>query len=127
MNPLESFQENEGYACYRPERQVSVEEMIDVVCKAIAFARERKIKRLLLDTRKLTGFDTLATWERFFLGVRGAAEAKSAVAVAVVARPELLDPKRFGVVVARNRGMTTDAFESETDALAWLLNDVKHR
>jgi hypothetical protein len=127
MHALESFQENEGYACYRPEKRGCLDDAINLVGAAIAFARENRIKRLLVDTRKLTGFETIATWERFFMAVRFAAEAMSGVEVAVVARPELIDPQRFGVIVARNRGMRTDAFDSEIDALAWLLNDVKSR
>ncbi|MDX1440414.1 MAG: hypothetical protein R3284_10985, partial [Rubricoccaceae bacterium] len=46
--------------------------------------------------------------------------AHGAVRVALLARPEMLDPERFGVTVAANLGFTADAFTSEEEALAWL-------
>ena len=33
----------------------------------------------------------------------------------------MLDPDRFGITVARNRGLFANVFTSETEALAWLL------
>jgi hypothetical protein len=38
----------------------------------------------------------------------------------VVARPEFIDPERFGVVAAANFGLTVQVFEREEDAFAWL-------
>ena len=40
----------------------------------------------------------------------------AAVKVAMVVRPELIDPERFGVTVARNRGLFSNAFSSESEA-----------
>jgi hypothetical protein len=39
----------------------------------------------------------------------------------MVVRPELMDPERFEVTVARNRGLVGNVFHSEKEALAWLL------
>jgi hypothetical protein len=33
----------------------------------------------------------------------------------------MMDPEQFEVTVARNRGLVGDVFDSEKEALAWLL------
>jgi hypothetical protein len=38
----------------------------------------------------------------------------------MVARPELIDPEKIGVLMAQNRGATGDVFTTEAAALAWL-------
>jgi hypothetical protein len=43
------------------------------------------------------------------------------VKLAMVVRPEMVDPDNFEVTVARNRGLMGNVFDSEKDALAWLL------
>jgi hypothetical protein len=48
--------------------------------------------------------------------------ARSAVKLALVVRPEMMDPDKFEVTVAKNRWLVGDVFDSEKDALAWLLN-----
>jgi hypothetical protein len=40
--------------------------------------------------------------------------------VALVARPELIDPQKIGVLMAQNRGVLGDVFTNEADALLWL-------
>ena len=38
----------------------------------------------------------------------------------MVARPELIDPEKIGVLMAQNRGASGDVFTTEAAALAWL-------
>ena len=40
----------------------------------------------------------------------------------MVALPEMIDPGRFGITVARNRGFFADVFDSEEEAVEWLLD-----
>ena len=40
--------------------------------------------------------------------------------VALVARPELIDPQKIGVLMFQNRGGNGDVFTNEADAIAWL-------
>ena len=40
--------------------------------------------------------------------------------MAFVACPEHIDPQKFGVLVARNRGEQAEAFTTEEQAVAWL-------
>lgn len=118
----ERFEIGEGHAIHRPEGHVSFQEALELLSQAIIYCRENGIRRLLIDTTKLTGFPPPVTAERFSMGERLARDARAAVKVAMVARPELLDPSRFGMTVARNRGLFSNAFSSESEAWKWLLD-----
>ena len=118
----EHFEIGEGHAIHRPEGNVSFLEGLDLLSRAVVYCRENGIRRLLIDLTKLTGFGPIGTAERFAFGERLARDAKAAVKVAFVARPEVLDPSRFGVTVARNRGLFSNAFTSESEAWKWLLD-----
>lgn len=120
--PPERFEIGEGHALFRPEGNVSFQEGLDLLSQAIVYCRENRIRRLLIDITKLTGFGTLGTSERFAVGERLARAAMAAVKVAIVARPEVLDPARFAMTVARNRGLFTNAFSSESEAWKWLMD-----
>jgi hypothetical protein len=109
------------YAHYRPVGEINMEQGIALICAAIAFARQSRIGRLLVDTTGLYGFPPPTTLERFELGKQCAEEAKRCVVVALVAKGEMIDPKRFGVTVARNRDLNADVFTDAIAALAWLL------
>jgi hypothetical protein len=121
MDTPEQFETAEGYACYGPVGVISLQKAVNLVSLAITYARERQIKKLFIDTRGLTGFDPPTTLELFTLGGQFARAARGAVKVAFVARPELIDPPKFGLTVARNRGMIGEVFTTEAEALAWLL------
>jgi len=118
----EHLETHEGYATHRPEGNVSFEEAVDLMSRAIVYCRESGIRRLLIDTTRLTGFGRPSTVERFAMGERLARDAMAAVKLAVVARAKLIDPSQFGVTVARNRGLFTKAFVSEEEATEWLLS-----
>jgi hypothetical protein len=117
MSDLEHF---EIHAVFRPTGQVSVEQAADMVTKAIAFARERRISKLLIDATDLTGFEPPSIASRFFFIDKWARAANGAVCVAFVARPELIDPRKFGRTAAANLGFTIDAFTTLEEALQWL-------
>jgi hypothetical protein len=38
----------------------------------------------------------------------------------MVARAEMIHPHKFGVTVARNRGLVSNIFPTESEARAWL-------
>jgi len=59
--------------------------------------------------------------DRYSMGAQFAASAKFGLKVVLVAPPEVIDPNRFGVTVARNRGLDSNVFSSEAEAIAWLL------
>ena len=41
--------------------------------------------------------------------------------MALCVRPDFLDPKKFGILVAQNRGLAVDAFTDRQRAIDWLL------
>jgi hypothetical protein len=122
MSTPDGFEVTETHALYRPEKGVSIQEAFDLVGAAIEFAREHQIKRLLVDTTKLSGFQSPTAGQRFRMAELFVAKARSRVKVVLVAKKEMIDPDRIGVTVGRNRGLLLNVFDSETDALKWLLD-----
>lgn len=121
MNPPTDFEICEGYACFRPSGQVTFYEGVGLVAKALAEASEKGIQRLLLDTVNLRGFPHPTTVERYHMAEQWAASARG-LRLSVLTRPDLVDPLRFGIMVARNRGLFVNVFTSEPEAVAWLLD-----
>ena len=120
MNELEGFVIEGGRAVYRPVGSVSFTELAALVRAAIAAARSNQAKDLLVDTTGLTGFRSPSTSRRFFAVEEWAKEARGIVPLALVVRPELIDPQKFGVTVAANRGLDGNIFSTEAEARAWL-------
>lgn len=46
---------------------------------------------------------------------------RGSVRVAMVTRPEFIEPDRFGVIAGMNAGFVSNVFETEQQALDWLL------
>jgi hypothetical protein len=76
--------------------------------------------KLLLDITETYG--TLSLVDRYRLGdVAEIFVYYKLIKVAVVSRPEQLDHKRFGEMVARNRWVNARVFTSAEDAEKWLM------
>jgi len=112
----------EGHAVLRPSGQVSLEELVESVTASISFARAQNIRNLIVVTSTLTGFEVPSIGTRYFVVKEWAKASRGMVRVALVARPEMIDPEKFGVTVATNSGLVGDVFASEDEALAWLQN-----
>jgi hypothetical protein len=117
---FQDFKIVSDHAEYRPVAQCSLGEAADLIASALAFARDQGIKKLLVVTVRLTGFDPPNVIDRYEIIHQWARASGRAVQVAVVARPEMIDPQKFGVTVAYNIGFRCDVFPSEEEALAWL-------
>ena len=115
------FEVMEGYGCYRLSGHGPLAEAAGKVIAVIGFSREQGIDKLLIDTTNWTGHGIPDTLERYTWAQAFAEAARSTVRVAMVVRPEMVDPDNFEVTVARNRGLMGNVFDSEKDALAWLL------
>jgi hypothetical protein len=75
--------------------------------------------KLLIDTR---GYDVkVSVVDRFFLGTSSRIFAVLRIKVAIICRPEQLDERRFGRLVAENRGVTVEVFTDFQSAKEWLL------
>lgn len=107
-------------AYYRPAGKLTLEEAVELVDQTIASVRDQRIPKLLFNACSLVGFRPPSLPERYFAARRFAATSQSRVQVAIVLRAEMIDPEKFGVLVARNSGLNADVFAEEEQALAWL-------
>ena len=98
---------------------MTLEHGVGLVHAALLFACEQGLKDVLANVAALTGFGSPNLGKRYFF-MQKWAEAAGKVRVAIVARPEMIDSRRFGVSVAENHGMVANVFESEAEALGWL-------
>jgi hypothetical protein len=116
----EDFQVLPDRTQYRPVANVTLEQGIEMVTDAIRRARAFKKPKMLLDLSGLTGFASPSIAKRFFFIQKWAEAANGEMCIGFVARPEMIDPQKFGVTVARNSGLICDIFPSEAEALDWL-------
>jgi len=105
---------------YRPIAQVSFEQAVDMVAQAIASARDMGLADMLANTTGLTGFTPPSVFARYGMSTKWAQSAGSTLRVALIAREELIDRQKIGVLMMQNRGGTGDVFSNEAEALAWL-------
>lgn len=105
---------------YRPAARVSFEQAVEMVAGAVREARALGLTDLLVNTKGLLGFGPPSIFARHTLAVEWARAAGSSLRVALVARAELIDPQKIGVLMAQNRGVLGDVFSNEADALSWL-------
>src|SRR3954468_12118606 len=115
------FEVVECIAYYRPAGKVSFPEVSALISAPLSVCHESGIQKLLCDLTQLRGFGVPNIVHRFWFAQQLARDAKG-IAVAVIAPPRMIDPKRFGTTVAHNRGATADIFSSEADARNWLLS-----
>ncbi|HLX72010.1 MAG TPA: hypothetical protein VKV04_20535 [Verrucomicrobiae bacterium] len=121
MTAPQHFEVMDGYSLFRLSGHGSLEDAASKVVEAITFSREKGMRNLLVDTTNWTGHGPPSVTDRFrfaLLFVKAAMTLK----VALVVRPEMMRPDKFEVTVAKNRGMLGNVFDSETEALAWLLD-----
>ncbi len=102
-----------------PEAKQTFLQILDAAAQANA-------RRILVDGREVRG--TLSTVERYELGEFVALATLDRVSSGAIAFPRIacvlvepvLDPQRFGEMVARNRGAQLSVFANIDDAVAWL-------
>jgi hypothetical protein len=75
---------------------------------------------MLVDVRALAGTPPPGLGQRYAFATDWARAAQAAMSVAFLAPPEMVDPGRFGVLVAHGAGLDGDVFEDEAIARAWL-------
>ena len=122
MKAPENFEVMEDYSCYRLSGHGSLAAAANKVIEVITFAQKQGVSKLLIDTTKWTGHARPDTLERYTVAAAFAKAAASVVKIAMVVRPEMMDPEKFEVTVAANRGLNGNVFDSEKEALAWLLD-----
>jgi hypothetical protein len=120
MNTIEHFETIGKRGFYRPKGKVSFELGVEMVAQAMKHARALGLDSLLIDTRGFTGLTPPSIFGRHALAVQWAEAAGAHLHVAVVAREDMIDPDRIGVIMAQNRGASGNVFANEVAALAWL-------
>jgi len=120
MKVMEHFERIGSRGFYRPIAQGTFEQGVELVGEAIQVARELGLADLLVNTTGLTGFASPSVFARYAMATSWAQRAGAALRVAVVARAELIDPQKIGVLILQNRGGTGDVFTNEADALEWM-------
>jgi hypothetical protein len=96
-----------------------LDQTVELVVAAIRHALTQGQPHLLVDAAAVVfAPPSLAVRHRI---VRQWAEAANGrLRLAVVVRPDCIDPEHFGVVAAANFGLAGQVFDQEPDALAWL-------
>jgi hypothetical protein len=120
MKTPEGFEKFGKRGFYRPIATVTFETAVELVAEAMHFARANDVTQLLVNTHGFSGFTPPSIFARYSLAVSWARAAGATLRVALVARPELIDPQKIGVLMAQNRGVLGDVFTNEADALLWL-------
>jgi hypothetical protein len=112
------IEQRNGYTAAKFLGQFSVREFQRQADAASKACRDQGTGRLLVDT---TCFDVSPTTvERYELACH-AVKISTGLNVALVVAPAFIDPNKFGIVVARNRGLVVEAFTDPRKALEWLL------
>ena len=121
MNLAVSLHIANGYAIYRPVGDLTLQAAAAAVTQAIELCHRHQVKRLLVDGTALTGVQSLSMIDRYEIVTQWATVAKG-IKIAFATHPEMLEPTKFGITVAANRGFQINGFTSEAEALAWLLD-----
>jgi len=108
-----------GYMAVRFTGAGTVEEAWRQFESIVEHCERANKNKLLLDFTEAHAEISLA--DRYFLGERAKILARQASKVATVGRPDQLDPRRFGEIVAQNRWVNVRAFTNAEDAARWLL------
>ena len=117
---LQFFSHENAHAEYRPVGEYTFDEAVDMIDAAIAHCKAKDIRCLLVDIRGVSGFPPPSTIQRFQFATKWSSTAASRVAISLIAPPELIDSDHIGVTMASNRGLRSDVFTTEPEALAWL-------
>lgn len=112
-------EEHDGFLEARFQGRVSVGRFNRQVEVAIRVCEDRKLERLLVDITRLQG--DLTTIDRYEIAAYGTRVAMH-LKVVVFSMPERVDVRKFGVQVARNRGLKIDIFTDRNRAIDWLLD-----
>ena len=114
----------EGICQFRPRGESSLVEAVELIDRAIAYCRDRRIAKLLVNATGLDGVAVPSLIDRFLAVEEWARAANGLVVVVLVIQAEYIHPEKFGVKVARDFGLMTDVYTSEIDALKWLSTIV---
>jgi len=118
---------HEGYLEFVVRGEFDLEEAKQTFNKFVKIWTAEQVSRALVDIRPMTLREPISLRERFEFAqyaARTAIDARArglAVTLAVfLGTEQQIDTRRFGIVVALNRGAKARATTDEAEALAWL-------
>ncbi|HTU67207.1 MAG TPA: hypothetical protein VMF52_14760 [Steroidobacteraceae bacterium] len=120
MQAPDSFELIGTRGLYRPTGVMTLEQAIETVAQGMLYARFLGLTDMMANTSGLSGYPPPSTFGRYALARRWAECGGGVLRLGIVTKPESIDPQKIGIVMARNRGLDTDVFTNEPDALRWL-------
>ena|SRR5688572_6241429 len=105
---------------YRPRGVVTLEQALQLIYSAVRFARAQRLRDILININALEGYREPTIFDRYEYAGTLADIGAGHLHVAQVLPADVIDAKRFGVLVATNRELITCAFVTEEEAIAWL-------
>src|SRR3954467_5768691 len=124
MPTTQTLQAQTRIRTYRPQGTCTLVEAVDLISAAIAYCRGEGATLLLIDVTGLKGVPIPTLVDRFLMVEDWAQQAKSKIAVAMVAPGEHIHPDKFGVDVASYFRLVCDVYTSEGEAVKWLLESA---
>jgi hypothetical protein len=108
-------------ARFRLTGEQVLEEGVHQIADAIIRTKESGLDKLLVDITAITGVEPPGVNTRYWLMGEWSRVGRGSVRVAMVTRPEFIDPDRYAVIAGMNAGFVNNVFETEAQALDWLL------
>jgi hypothetical protein len=106
-------------AFYRPVLSAGFHDALGRCIAAVRWAREQGCTDMLVNVQGISGMEAITPFMKYEVAV-GWAQAAGTMRVALVVPEHLMDPQKFALLMAQNRGVNGDAFTSEAAALHWL-------
>jgi hypothetical protein len=113
------FEEMPGYLAVRFIGSGVAEEGWRQFDLIVEHCQRAKVNKLLLDITKAKG--KLSNVEKYLAAEESRIFARFGIKVAFIEIPERMDPRRFFLLAARNRGVNVEAFTDLQTAVEWLL------
>jgi len=120
MNDANHLELLDDIGIFRPTGSYRFQQIVAMVTDIIVQARERGIRKLVVVTYGVSGFDPPSLSERHWMVREWVEASQGKLKVAMVVPPEFIDPDKFGIVAAANFGVTADVVSSDAEALKWL-------
>ena len=118
------IEEMSGYLAARFVGEGVANDVLQQFAFIAEHCKRANFKRLLIDVTAAHNKNSIGAVSRlirFNFADKSQVFACLTIKVAVVARPEHLDPQRFGELVAQNRGVNLRGFTDVQSAEEWLL------
>jgi len=120
MQPVSNFEAAGNRGTYRPTGTMSAGQLADLITAALHRARHDRLSEILINISAVQGFESPGPAFRRWAVLRWAQVVGTGLRIALIARPELVCPKKTGLLVAAEEGLRANIFTTEPEAAAWL-------